>query len=411
MREKCTYRFVFSLFLRGFSLFSGGCDGEIWVVETILPVIRCSLVLIQQEARIRLDFTGQDPLERLVRQLRGVKFSVQGFWHLPSDREHMDALKRAVQAAATLDVEMLRGQLRAKRLPVPLEQALQLPVDLCPANFEAYARYLETLELKAYSGNTIRVYRYEFLKLLVLLGGRPVRDLGEDQIRAYLLWLIREQGYGESQANSAVNALKFYFEKVLDRARMVVDLPRPKKPLLLPRVLGKPSIERIIRETDNVKHRAMLMLAYSAGLRVSEVVALRVCDIDSERMSIHITRAKGKKDRVVGLSPRLLEVLRIYYKAYRPGAYLFEGADGGAYSTRSVQQVFRDAKLRAGVKTPGGIHTLRHSYATHLLESGTDIRFIQELLGHNSILTTRRYTHVSLRQAAQIRSPLDDLDL
>jgi site-specific recombinase XerD len=323
----------------------------------------------------------------------------------------MDALKRLVEAAAGLDLSLLREQLRARKLPVPLQQALRLPVDLSPGNFRAYQRYLQTLALKAYSGNTIRIYRFEFLKLLLLLGGRPVEGLGEEQVRAYMLWLIRDQGYGESQANSAINAIKFYFEKVLGRPRIVVDLPRPKKPLLLPRVLGKPSIERIIRETANLKHRAMLMLAYSAGLRVSEVVALRICDIDSERMSMHITRAKGKKDRVVGLSPRLLDMLRVYYRQYRPKTYLFEGADGGAYSVRSVQQVFRDAKQRAGVQTPGGIHTLRHSYATHLLESGTDIRFIQELLGHNSILTTRRYTHVSLQQASQIRSPLDDLNI
>ena len=377
----------------------------------MIPVIRCSLVLVRQEARIRLDFPVDPALERTVRQLTGMKYSVEGFWHLPCARASIDALKRVAGGGAVLDIDLLRAQLRAKRLPVPLGQALKLPVDLCPANFEAYARYLETLQLKAYSGSTIRIYRHEFLKLLVLLGGRPVQELGEEQIRAYMLWLIREQGYGESQANSAINAIKFYVEKVLDRPRIVVDLPRPKKPLLLPRVLGKPSIERIIRETANLKHRAMLMLSYSAGLRVSEVVALRVCDIDSGRMSIHITRAKGKKDRVVGLSPRLLEVLRGYYREFRPKEYLFEGADGGVYSVRSVQQVFRDAKERAGVRTPGGIHTLRHSYATHLLESGTDIRFIQELLGHNSILTTRRYTHVSLQQAAQIRSPLDDLNL
>jgi site-specific recombinase XerD len=358
-----------------------------------------------------VDFPDVDPLERLVRQVKGARYSVQGFWHMPCDRVSVQELRRLTGEVAELDVGLLRDQLAARQLPVPLHQAMRLPLDLSPGNFDAYRRYLETLQLKAYSDSTIRIYRFEFLKLLQLLRGRSVEGMGEEQVRAYMLWLIRDQGYGESQANSAINAIKFYFEKVLDRPRIVVDLPRPKKPLLLPRVLGKPSIERIIRETSNLKHRAMLMLAYSAGLRVSEVVALRVCDIDSERMSIHITRAKGKKDRVVGLSPKLLEVLRGYYRQFRPKEYLFEGTDGGVYSTRSVQQVFRDAKLRAGVRTPGGIHTLRHSYATHLLESGTDIRFIQELLGHNSLLTTRRYTHVSLQQAAQIRSPLDDLDL
>jgi site-specific recombinase XerD len=213
------------------------------------------------------------------------------------------------------------------------------------------------------------------------------------------------------QVHTAINAIKFYFEKVILRPRIVVDLPRPKKPLLLPKVMGKKSIGRIIRETENIKHRCMLMLAYAAGLRVSEIVALRMRDIDSDRMTILVSRAKGKKDRLVGLSDMLLKELRQYYQMYKPREYLFEGEPGIHYSTRSVQKVFQSAKARAGIKIPGGIHTLRHSYATHLLESGTDIRFIQELLGHNSILTTRRYTHVSTQFTSKIRSPLDDLDL
>jgi site-specific recombinase XerD len=153
------------------------------------------------------------------------------------------------------------------------------------------------------------------------------------------------------------------------------------------------------------------MLAYSSGLRVSEIVHLEIADIDSGRMTIFLKRAKGKKDRVVSLSPVLLENLRAYYKMYQPKKYLFEGAPGEMYSIRSVQQVFREAKDRAGIKMKGGIHTLRHSYATHLLESGTDIRFIQELLGHESLKTTVRYTHVSIKNMQQIRSPLDDLNL
>lgn len=162
---------------------------------------------------------------------------------------------------------------------------------------------------------------------------------------------------------------------------------------------------------DNLKHQAMLMLAYAAGLRVSEIVALKLTDIDSDRMCINIRRAKGKKDRVVALSPVLLDHLRDYFRAYRPKEWLFEGQGGGQYSVRSVQQVFKDAKALAGVKTPGGIHTMRHSFATHLLESGTDIRFIKDLLGHNSLGTTLRYTHVSLKQITLIKSPLDDLNL
>ena len=193
--------------------------------------------------------------------------------------------------------------------------------------------------------------------------------------------------------------------------RKVYEIPRPIKPLLLPRVHAKTKLIDLIQKTNNLKHRCILMLAYSDGMRVSEIVHLEIADIDSDRMTIFIKRAKGKKDRVVSLSPVLLENLRSYFKMYRPKKYLFEGANGEMYSIRSVQQVFREAKDRAGIKMKGGIHTLRHSYATHLLESGTDIRFIQELLGHESLKTTVRYTHVSIKNMQHIRSPLDDLDL
>ena len=152
------------------------------------------------------------------------------------------------------------------------------------------------------------------------------------------------------------------------------------------------------------------MTGYSAGLRISEIINLRIKDIDSSRMVITIRRAKGKKDRQVPLSVKLLEQLRLYYKTYKPKVYLFEGADGGQYATRSLQNVFQSAKKSSGNNKPGGIHSLRHSYATHLMEAGTDIRIIQELLGHNSIKTTQRYTHVSKQQIGKVQSPLDKLN-
>ncbi|MGK2862612.1 MAG: tyrosine-type recombinase/integrase, partial [Chitinophagaceae bacterium] len=159
-----------------------------------------------------------------------------------------------------------------------------------------------------------------------------------------------------------------------------------------------------------LKHQTMLMTGYSAGLRISEIVSLKIKDIDSDRMLIYIRQAKGKKDRQVSLSVKLLEQLRKYYKEYKPGNYLFEGADGGAYSVRSLQQVYQQAKFLSKNNKSGGVHSLRHSYATHLLEGGTDIRIIQELLGHNDLKTTERYTHVSKKQLGKVQSPLDKLD-
>ena len=188
-------------------------------------------------------------------------------------------------------------------------------------------------------------------------------------------------------------------------------LKRPERERRLPIILSKSEIKRILEVIQNVKHRMILSLIYACGLRVSEAVNLKVRDIDGSRMVINVRKAKGRKDRVVGLSSRLLNLLREYYKAYRPVDYLFEGMNGGAYSVRSVQQVLKRAVKRAAITKRVTVHTLRHSYATHLLESGTDLRYIQELLGHASSKTTEIYTHVSNRQLGRIESPFEDLDL
>jgi site-specific recombinase XerD len=206
--------------------------------------------------------------------------------------------------------------------------------------------------------------------------------------------------------------VKFYFEKVLKREKFFFDIPRPKKPLQLPNVLALSQVERLFSKLENLKHKTMLYLAYSAGLRVSEVVNLRVKDIHSARMVINIKGAKGKKDRTVSLSQGILELLRKYYLSYKPKYWLFEGQyREEQYSTRSLQQVFHRAKNEAKIIQDVTFHSLRHSYATHLHERGTDIKLIQELLGHNDIKTTLRYTHVSNRTIENIVSPFEQLNL
>ncbi len=172
---------------------------------------------------------------------------------------------------------------------------------------------------------------------------------------------------------------------------------------------GRREVIALIQKTQNLKHRALLMTAYSAGLRVSELVTLKIQDIDSKRMMLHIRAGKGKKDRMVPLSQKLLLTLRDYFRQYRPNVYLFETESGEAYESRYAQAVLKESKLKAGICKKGSIHLLRHSYATHLLESGTDIRYIQAFLGHNS-LQTMRYTHVSKLKIESIQSPLDKLD-
>ena len=211
-----------------------------------------------------------------------------------------------------------------------------------------------------------------------------------------------------------MNALKFYYESVLRREKFFWEIPRPKKQNQLPKVLGEDEIGRMFNSITNIKHKAILFTAYSAGLRVSEVINLKIKDVDSGRMQLFIEKAKGKKDRYVGLSILLLDVLRAYLKKNHPVPviYLFENPlkPGEQYSIRSAQKIFYAAKEKARINKDVGIHSLRHSFATHLLEKGIDIRYIKDLLGHFSIKTTERYLHVKKETLINIPNVLDELN-
>jgi site-specific recombinase XerD len=206
-----------------------------------------------------------------------------------------------------------------------------------------------------------------------------------------------------------INAIKFFYENLLSRPKEVYDLPRAKKPHQLPSVFSESEILSIINATDNLKHKTMLCLAYASGLRISEITNMKIRDIDSKRMVITIRQSKGRKDRQVMLSDKLLVMLRSYYKEYKPKKWLFEGQYGEQYSTRSISKVMTACKIKAKVYKKGNIHALRHSFATHLLEAGTDLVSIKQLLGHSSLKTTLTYTHVSKKHISKIQSPLDRL--
>jgi len=278
-----------------------------------------------------------------------------------------------------------------------------------PINQAALKRMHETLLLKAYSPNTIRTYCLEFSQLLYLLRDVPVDSLTPERLRSYLLYCTTTLKISENLIHSRLNAMKFYFEQVLHREKMFLEIPRPKKNLILPKVISKRDISKIFNHVDNLKHLVLLKLCYGMGLRVSEIVNLKIADIDSQRMMVHIEAGKGKKDRCVTLPSSVLDDLRNYYRTYRPQKYLFEGQNGGQYAIRSAQAVFKNAMRKAKINKTVGIHGLRHSYATHLLENGTDMYFIQKLLGHKDIKTTEIYAKVSNRQISAIKSPLDDL--
>jgi site-specific recombinase XerD len=223
------------------------------------------------------------------------------------------------------------------------------------------------LELNSYSRSTIKVYKQSFGAFTDFFDERELDKIGSREIEGYLLHL-RNSKQSETAIHMAVNAIKFYYEQVLKKPKGIYDLQRPKKPLKNVTVFSENEVTRIINAITNIKHKAMLMISYAAGLRISEIINLEIKDIDSERMMLHVRNAKGKKDREVILSEKLLHILRQYYILYKPKEYLFEGQQGGAYSSRSLQLALKAAKERAGVKKAGSVHAFRHSFATHLLE-------------------------------------------
>lgn len=278
------------------------------------------------------------------------------------------------------------------------------------ADIELPKGYLEKLEQKRYSESTIRTYSAYFKDFIYFFKENELGNISNEQINEYLLQLVKQDRISPSQQNQRINAIKFYYEKVAGGEKRKFSIDRPRKSKTLPSVLSKAEINQIIQQCNNIKHKCILSLIYSAGLRRSELIHLKISDIHSDRGLIRIEGAKGKKDRFSLLSDTLLILLRSYYKKYRPNIWLFEGPQpGNQYSSTSISRILKTAVINAGIKRRITPHMLRHSFATHLLEQGTDLRYIQELLGHGSSKTTEIYTHVSKQQIGKIKNPLDDI--
>lgn len=285
----------------------------------------------------------------------------------------------------------------------------EIPTSIHPNNRQSYIDFMNTLQLKGYSPNTLIAYGKEFTAFLNILKQHSAQELNTEKLRSYFLFCVNTLNLSENSIHSRLNALKFYYEKVLHREKFFFEIPRPSKPSILPKVLSTKDISKMLVLTENLKHQLILKLCYGMGLRVSEIIALKITDIDSSRMQVLIEAGKGKKDRYVNLPESVLEQLREYFILYKPEKYLFEGQYGGQYSIRSAQAVFKQALKRARIYKPIGIHGLRHSYATHLMENGIDTTFIQKLLGHSNIKTTQIYMHVSKATIENVKSPLDKL--
>lgn len=387
---------------------------------------------------IGIHFPFNTILQQALRKTQDVKFSnTHKCWYTPLNKEQYNKIYTALKGLANIEQSELIEYLdrRKKQQTRPLNSVIKKSTEKPPAtglqkanppliiykkekiksiNAHVLPAMEQHLKLKAYSASTSRTYLNEMAQLLAVLKDIPADQLTPSHLKRYLVFCFEKLQLKENTLHSRINALKFYYEQVLKREKFFWEIPRPKKQLLVPRFFNQDEITAIIKAAGNIKHKTMLMLGYATGLRVSEIVKLKVEDIDSKRMCVLIKQAKGKKDRIVRLSPVLLVMLREYWKKSKLSrkGYLFPGQRvDEPYSTRSLQLVLANSKTKAGILKPGSVHALRHSFATHLLDKGTDVIMIMKLLGHNSIKTTLRYLHVTNRDILQVISPLDDLAL
>lgn len=372
--------------------------------ETPLP-IEGELVLVRVNAhRLRVIIAYNPQLVKEIKQLLFAKWDDKNrWWSVPFSDKIVQQIK---DTALTHRLKFTYNETLSPLAVIP-RKAKELMVNPrpCPTDM-----ILKMKELR-YSEATIKSYGAAFEEFINHFPLDAIDEIDEKKIIEFCRYLVLDRKVSASTQNTAINAIKFYYEKVLGGKRRFYALQRPQRDKALPVVLSSDEVQRILNTVQNVKHKMILSLIYASGLRISEAIRLKIKDIDSHRMQIRIEQSKGKKDRYTLLSPKALELLRKYYVQYKPIDYLFEGQDTPMYSTRSIQQILKVACQKAGIKKNVTVHTLRHSFATHLLENGTDLRYIQLLLGHESSKTTEIYTHLTTKGFDQIKSPLDTLEI
>ena len=341
------------------------------------------IITHKKEKRIAVYFEKNAVLIARIKKLEGSRWSqTLGVWHLPDTVENRERFHL-----------------------VPLSHSLP-----SEEGVEQIQKFIQWLSSKRYSPSTIKTYSEALKSFLVFYREKAVAEITNEDVVTYNNDHILKNNLSESYQNQIVNAIKLFFTTIRETQIEIAKIHRPKRAKVLPNVLSKEEVKLILNAHSNIKHKAMLSLIYSCGLRRSELIHLKITDIDSNRNIVIIRQSKGKKDRIAPLSTKILEMLRQYYSIYKPKIWLFEGQNGiEQYSDHSLQSVLKQALVKAKISKPVTLHWLRHSYATHLLESGTDLRYIQELLGHNSSKTTEIYTHVSTKSIQQIKSPFDDL--
>jgi len=375
-----------------------------------MPYKKISLIHLTTDGKKMIGFRyySDNEIDEILKSLPGIAWDKQmTLYYIENTRDNMKLIYQKFKGKAWIDGKYLfsRRPLRPNNKKPDFQNFYNKKREntnrlQCPES------YIKKLELRHYSPNTAKSYISMFERFMNYFNTTDLLSINEMDIRNYLLHLVQQQK-SDSFIHQMINSIKFYYEIVEGMPNRFYAIERPKKTEKLPDVLSKEAIKKMIDRTQNIKHKCMIALLYSAGLRRSELLNLRITDIDSKRMIINIKQGKGNKDRITILSLRLLSDLRIYYKKYKPEEYLFEGQNRKQYSAASLLNVVKKAGKRAGIKKRVTPHMLRHSFATHLLEAGTDLRYIQVLLGHSSTRTTEIYTKVAINNIKSIKSPLD----
>jgi integrase/recombinase XerD len=354
----------------------------------------------KNEKRIFFEGIYSNSFTKAIRQIKSVTWSkTKNSWHMAyKNKDYLQLLSLTYDIAVyTLVNDTLT---EPKNFKQPFSENVEDKIE----------KFKRWMKVKRYSESTVKTYSEALRTFLRFHKNKALHDINNEDLLQFNNDYILANQYSSSFQNQVVNAVKLFFSKI-EHTKLDIELIfRPKKEKKLPNVLSKEEVKAILNAPRNIKHKAMLSLIYSCGLRCGEVIHLKPEHIDSKRNLLIIKEAKGKKDRIAPLSDKTIALLREYYASYKPQVYLFEGQyEGDPYDARSLQNVLKQSIAKAGIKKPVTLHWLRHSYATHLLESGTDLRYIQEILGHRSSKTTEIYTHVSTKSIRNIVSPFDNL--
>ena len=358
---------------------------------------------------MKVEFPYSALVKDTVKNFQGISWSrTHRCFYLPYSRSHfLEFYAYLRKYKYFVDYEQVT---LAKPLPKlrKVEQRISKPELLKGKSITYFKEYKEYLSGLRHSSSTITTYTNFIADFLLFVGKRPLESIDNTLIQRFVERLVINKGYSISSHRQLISAIKHFGERFTLSGIEVTTLQRPKRQKRLPIVLSQQEVIALLRNTANLKHRMALALIYSAGLRISELLKLRTADIDQGRQQIRIHQAKGRKDRYVILAESIVPLLQNYLATYRPSDYLIEGIDGGPYSAQSVRNFLRRSCRKAGIKKHITPHTLRHSYATHLIENGVGLRYVQELLGHAKPETTMIYTHIAKKDLLQIRSPLDD---